>query len=158
MNLKKLLFLFSVSLFSLDIFSQSTPQVLSSAGLHLQNGNTFWDISIGETITTVISNINECATQGYLQPEVSSGTSSVPIDPQIKLSYYPNPFSDHLIIACERSDLFFSITDNTGRIVLQNCTSHLLNLSSLSTGLYHLLTYDYSGQLLSVNKICKSPF
>jgi hypothetical protein len=67
-------------------------------------------------------------------------------------SIYPNPATDHIYIqmtGSNRSSMTISINDLSGRIILQEVTSDIINTSSLANGVYIIKLNTDEGYYLS---------
>jgi hypothetical protein len=150
--MKKILLL-TLTLLELGFLSaQITIQneVLSSAGTTFSFGSYEIDFTLGEVFTTTLSTSNGTVyTQGFQQPMRKKIAVLEPVLVSLEeevsesFSVYPNPFRGDLTIEIpESSSVTFQLFDNSGRLILVDQLSQVVNtidLSILAVGNYQLV-------------------
>ncbi|MBI5219266.1 MAG: T9SS type A sorting domain-containing protein [Bacteroidia bacterium] len=97
--MKKFLFLIPAILFALGLFSQTnTPNVLSSGGTCIKNGNLINSFTIGEISVTTAVNSSYIITQGFQQPVTT-----------LRIKQQP-----HDIVCCEKVNISFAVQASGG--------------------------------------------
>lgn len=140
---------------SISIKAQVNPQVLNTAGLFLQGQNSWFDIAIGETITSSDFGANQCFTQGYLQPKIVAATNAVAFVETININVFPNPFTSIINVSTDRVDLNIVITSTTGQIVMKTTGERIIDLSAFPSGIYLLSIFNSQNEILAIHKLCK---
>jgi hypothetical protein len=115
--LKKLLFLFCF--YSFNLYSQSFPNVVCTAGNFSAN---FVYYNMGEPLTATLTQIPQIITQGFIQPPVGSIALTVNESKtgSTEVIAYPNPFFNHITVQIKNAgseNLSFQMNDILGRIV-----------------------------------------
>lgn len=145
-----LLFIFIASVSN----AQVSPQVVNTAGMYLKGQNSWFDMSIGELITTSAFSSTHCATQGYLQPKLPAPNNQVAFVETLSVAVYPNPFTSLINITTERTDLKFVVTTMTGQNI-SSTQEKSIDLSNYPSGIYLLSIYNAQNEILAIHKLCK---
>ena len=111
--------LFFTCVFTMSAQSLS-PTVTASGGGSESHGGVSLDWTLGESSITTLSNGNMTLTQGFHQPKLVEIVGVDDYDSSIKVSLYPNPVIESLIITSEEENLSFEIYDLNGQLVRQN--------------------------------------
>lgn len=126
-----------MSLQHVDSSAQQVDQyVINLAGLDFEFAGVTFEYSIGESVTTTISNGNTTITQGFLQPEIDI---VIPCE-DLVLNFFPNPVQERLYI----TDIFcgyelgeVEVIDLFGKtILIKEATEGFIDLSGLANGIY----------------------
>jgi len=88
----------------------------------------------------------ELAWEHMLTNEVSNATITALNENDLKLNVYPNPTENHLLISNEILFDKLEVFDSQGKIRLVEITDNMVNLSTLSKGVYFLKIYSLSGK------------
>ncbi len=160
----KLYSIFSILLFAFtfQLKGQSiSPQVFGSAGNYYAVGGNSVSFTIGESLTTTLTNSNNKITQGFQQPSyMATGITEVE-KPIYDLSIFPNPVSN--VISIINNGNTFSpntqliIIDVLGRkLIEQPLNNHqtLIDLQQLVAGTYFIVI-DENGHDSFTHKITK---
>lgn len=90
MNMKQILLFLSIFCYTNSFFAQTlSPEVISSAGTNFTNGSNSLDWTLGEPVTSTLSNSN-VLTQGFQQENVTI-TSLDESEMLASISIFPNP-------------------------------------------------------------------
>ncbi len=124
-------------------------QVMSTAGNKFSTASYEIDFTLGEVFTTtLVSETGTIYTQGFQQPQRKKISILEPValvnEPGMNgFNVYPNPFRGDLTIEIpENSSISIKLYDNTGRLILNDQLSQLMNtidLSMLPVGNYQLV-------------------
>lgn len=132
-----------------------SPFVLNSTGGFFQENNIWLDISVGEIVTSTISNSETILTQGFLQPDynlvsIKKHTHST------EINYYPNPVRNELFITTGLNNIkSVNVYDYSGRIVIVTDYSNNIDMSQLTDGLYIVELVGSDNQKIESFKIQK---
>ncbi len=147
---KKLLFLSACFSLSFSFAQSLSPQVISSAGTSFINGASQLDWTLGETVTSVLSNSGGILSQGFHQPNLLV-TAIDNVTTNYSITIFPNPTVDFLQIQIQNLLNEVIIVDlyNVQGKLLQtqqiNSTADLkINLGDYSAGTYTLSLKDHS--------------
>ncbi len=154
----RVIFLLSFLLsFISKITAQQVESVVATSGEHYSGNQYSLDFTLGELSTETVGN-STILTQGFHQPNIVI-TDISDVIPDLKVSIYPNPFSNQLIIdISEKENLNAEICDVNGKLLfIEKLSSdrHVLDVSGLVSGTYFLKIGDKKG-LISSFKIIKS--
>lgn len=142
-------------------FGQSTsPEVLSTAGDHYDNGSIQLSWTLGEPVIQTISDGSNVLTQGFHQTNLS-WASTFELDETITFNVYPNPVVNQLSVEVSVLELGSTIQliDSRGRIIFEkviNDLTTIIDFSSLSMGSYHLNLQSINQNLLKTFTIQKA--
>lgn len=146
------LFAFTI-LFTINLFSQG---VISSQGDSYTDPSASIDFTIGEVVTSTVSNGEKTLTQGFHQ----ANWSFVSIEnhvPNYEAIIFPNPTDNFLNIkAISFKNVNYSLFDEMGKLVLNGtlCSEKTsLDVSKLHTGLYSLVLNNPENKLKTFNII-----
>ena len=125
----------------LSTFSVFGQEVISTSGRTHSAGSLIISQTVGETVTTTISN-GVTVTQGFHQNELMA-TAINEQNEAIEVNVYPNPFVQQLTITSQKELSSLQVFDISGAvvhnaIVYSGQTIFELDLSRLSTGQYLL--------------------
>jgi hypothetical protein len=146
------LFAFTI-LFTINLFSQG---VISSQGDSYTDSSASIDFTIGEVVTSTVSNGEKTLTQGFHQ----TNWSFVSIEnhvPNYEAFIFPNPTDNFLNIkAISFKNVNYSLFDEMGKLVLNGTLyseKTSLDVSKLHTGLYSLVLNNSENKLKTFNII-----
>ena len=146
------LFAFTI-LFTINLFSQG---VISSQGDSYTDSSASIDFTIGEVVTSTVSNGEKTLTQGFHQ----TNWSFVSIEnhvPNYEAIIFPNPTDNFLNIkAISFKNVNYSLFDEIGKLVLNGTLyseKTSLDVSKLHTGLYSLVLNNSENKLKTFNII-----
>jgi hypothetical protein len=146
------LFAFTI-LFTINLFSQG---VISSQGDSYTDSSASIDFTIGEVVTSTVSNGEKTLTQGFHQ----TNWSFVSIEnhvPNYEAIIFPNPTDNFLNIkAISFKNVNYSLFDEMGKLVLNGTLyseKTSLDVSKLHTGLYSLVLNNSENKLKTFNII-----
>jgi hypothetical protein len=146
------LFAFTI-LFTINLFSQG---VISSQGDSYTDSSSSIDFTIGEVVTSTVSNGEKTLTQGFHQ----TNWSFVSIEnhvPNYEAIIFPNPTDNFLNIkAISFKNVNYSLFDEMGKLVLNGTLyseKTSLDVSKLHTGLYSLVLNNSENKLKTFNII-----
>lgn len=151
--LKKTALLAFITLFTINLFSQN---VISSQGDSYIDSSASIDFTIGEVVTSTVTNSERSLTQGFHQ----TNWSFVSIEnhvPSYEAIVFPNPTEDFLNIkAVSFKNINYSLFDEMGKLVLSGTLyskKTSLDVSKLHTGLYSLVLNSTENKLKTFNII-----
>ena len=146
------LFAFTI-LFTINLFSQG---VISSQGDSYTDSSASIDFTIGEVVTSTVSNGEKTLTHGFHQ----TNWSFVSIEnhvPNYEAIIFPNPTDNFLNIkAISFKNVNYSLFDEMGKLVLNGTLyseKTSLDVSKLHTGLYSLVLNNSENKLKTFNII-----
>lgn len=150
----KKVFLFSVIAFS--YFTGSSQEAISSQGDSYTNSIVGLDFTIGEVVTSTVSNGEKTLTQGFHQTNWSFVSLENHV-PSYEAIVFPNPTEDFLNIeATSFKNINYSLFDEMGKLVLNGTLyseKTSLDVSKLHTGLYSLVLNSPENKLKTFNII-----
>jgi Secretion system C-terminal sorting domain len=118
-----------------------SPQVTNMAGfdLDLAASGQIITVSIGEPAIATFFNTDYILTQGFLQPEI------LPCK-EFKLTYYPNPTPDDMIIealGCDVEIEAMQLIDVWGRVIttMKPTKNNKVQLGDISPGAYFIKVF-----------------
>ena len=151
--LKKTALLAFITLFTINLFSQN---VISSQGDSYNDSSASIDFTIGEVVTSTVTNSERSLTQGFHQ----TNWSFVSIEnhvPSYEAIVFPNPTEDFLNIkAISFKNVNYSLFDEMGKLVFNGTLyseKTSLDVSKLHTGLYSLVLNSTENKLKTFNII-----
>ena len=151
--LKKTALLAFITLFTINLFSQN---VISSQGDSYNDSSASIDFTIGEVVTSTVTNSERSLTQGFHQ----TNWSFVSIEnhvPSYEAIVFPNPTEDFLNIkAISFKNVNYSLFDEMGKLVFNGTLyseKTSLDVSKLHTGLYSLVLNNPENKLKTFNII-----
>lgn len=124
------------------------PQVVSSSGRSGQNAQVSLDWTIGESVTSTVSDGQSTLTQGFQQPTLQIATTQNEKNDLAFMLVYPNPTADFVTLKISQSDqrLFnYKVHDVAGKLVIEGkASTHYPNISfqGLASGQYTLSLID----------------
>ena len=127
------------------------PQAPGSSTYNGVDGPDFEGISGRYLLLTVLSNWNgsNCSGFGEIRVEIGEGTVNV-VEQELTFGVYPNPASDALTIRnYEQGNVTVEVFNIAGRLVyttLMTGSTHRLDVTPFSPGLYVVRMYDESGK------------
>lgn len=122
------------------------PEVLASTGGGGSVGGVQLNWTVGETLSTTLSNNNGSLTQGFHQGFLSLATLSEQAPFQLRL--FPNPSSDWLYLQSDASQLWnWQLFSAAGQALAEGRfqQSGQIDLSRYPSGLYLLRVQDEQG-------------
>tara|TARA_B110001450_G_C17355737_1_gene373460 strand:+ start:116 stop:583 length:468 start_codon:yes stop_codon:yes gene_type:complete len=142
-----------IILFTINLFSQD---VISNQGDSYTDSSASIDFTIGEVVTSTVSNSERTLTQGFHQ----TNWSFVSIEnhvPNYEAIIFPNPTDDFLNIkAISFKNVNYSLFDEMGKLVFNGTLyseKTSLDVSKLHTGLYSLVLNNPENKLKTFNII-----
>jgi len=116
-----------------------SPQVTNLAGFDLTGSNQVVTVSIGEPAIATFFSTDYILTQGFLQPEI------IPCG-EFKLSYYPNPTPDEIVIealGCDIKIESMQLIDVWGRVLttMIPTKNNKVQLGDISPGAYFIKVF-----------------
>ncbi|MCH2225666.1 MAG: T9SS type A sorting domain-containing protein [Crocinitomicaceae bacterium] len=156
----KRILLASVVISSVAAYSQSaSPEVISTAGSHDENGTIQVSWTMGEVITETTSNGVAMLTQGFHQTNLSSVSVSE-VDESIVFNAFPSPVMNMLTVNVGDQAIgnILTLFTTDGLIAFEKeieQKSQLLDFTDYASGTY-FLTLSMEGKLLKTIKIQKT--
>ena len=95
-------------------------------------------------------------TQG--QQQTYKSVNAIDVNPDVKLSVYPNPTQDFLTIVSSDTNMQLSLQDSKGALVKNGSiedSQTTFEMSGIESGVYYLNVYDQTGSLIKVFKVVK---
>ncbi|GDX52189.1 hypothetical protein LBMAG27_12360 [Bacteroidota bacterium] len=149
-------------IFNLITSAQSiSPQVFGSAGNYYAVAGNSLSFTIGESLTTTLTNSNSKITQGFQQPSYTATAITEVENPIYDLSIYPNPASN--VITILNNGISFSnntqlfLIDVLGRRLIEqqlNNKQTLIDLQQVAAGTYFIVIEE-NGHDSFTHKITK---
>ena len=139
--MKKAYLLFITALIAATSFGQSeTRTVQNSAGGSFTNGATTMLVSIGEPIIGMVQIAASGLSQGFLTGSktiVATATSGIDYLAIENATVYPNPFSNHLTIHSEETNIHVELLNMLGQPVYSGVYPEGgIELPELNAGIY----------------------
>jgi hypothetical protein len=164
--MKKILFLFFTILLCELVHSQKLkPEVISSGGGLLSNGNVKMTFTIGEPVTGKISNGYQVFWQGFQQSWSKATSTSIAelITTDLNFNVYPNPARDIINLSLQmdqEESIVIAIVDLNGKVLHQQkiadkITEKQIDIANYPSGMYFLMITTLSGKRLETFKIQK---
>jgi hypothetical protein len=156
----KRILLLGVVISSVAAYSQTaSPEVISTAGNHFDNGTIQVSWTMGETITETETNGTTQLTQGFHQTNLSA-VSVMDIDASISFDVFPNPVINTLTVKVEDEAIGYVLTliAPDGRIAFTEkieTKSQTIDFTEYATGTY-FLNLSNDGELIKTFKIQKT--
>lgn len=99
-----------------------SPDVVASAGAHFTGSNAQLNFTIGEPVTTTLSNGSNMLTQGFHQTMLTVTAVNEQTIAEIAVTVFPNPTSDQVNVQLvnNKEDLQLDLFDLNGKL-LQTC-------------------------------------
>lgn len=162
--MKKTVTLFVAGLFSVGVMAQSiTPEVISSAGDHYDNGTHQLSWTLGEVAVQTYDNGSNILTEGFHQPEILITSVEEENLTDISLNIFPNPTTQFVNIELRNneSNLSAVVLDMTGKTIMtKNIEAFQMetgfDLSGLAAGGYLLQITEKDGKFRSTHQIQKT--
>lgn len=124
--------------------SVMSQQVVSSTGAHAVGTTAQLSWTLGETMIETLTSSNAILTQGFHQSRLTV-TAVDPLEfPALKISVYPNPVMDKLLIETGgnvKDKFLYSLTDTDGRLLKKGeiaASLQPVEMGSLSPGIYFI--------------------
>jgi hypothetical protein len=157
---KQLLTIAAMALFGAIKAQTVMPEVLSSSGGSGQSAQASIAWTIGEPVTTTVSDGTSTLTQGFQQPTLLIATAQNEINELTSLLIYPNPTADYVTVKMDQatqSSYSYRLFDSAGKLVSEGkATSANPNISfqGLASGQYtiSLLNQNSKQQSISIIK------
>lgn len=138
-----------------------SPQVFGSAGNYYAVGASSLSFTIGESLTTTLTNSNNKITQGFQQPSyMATGITEV-AKPTYDLSIFPNPVSNVISIINNgnafQANAYILLIDVLGRKLIEqqlNSKQTLIDIQQLAAGTYFIVVEE-DGHNSFTHKITK---
>lgn len=151
-------------LFSLGTMAQSiTPEVISSAGDHYENGSYQLSWTLGEVAVQTYDNGSNILTEGFHQPEILITSIEEENLTDIDLTIFPNPTTQFVNIQLRNNeaDMTASVLDMSGKTVMTKSivayqAESGFDLGNLAAGGYLLQILDNDGKFRSTHQIQKT--
>ncbi len=129
-----------------------SSQITNLSGLDLSAADLIVTVSIGEPAIATFIKTDYILTQGFLQPEI------LPCQ-EFKLTYYPNPTPDDMIIetlGCDVKIQSMQLIDPWGRIIttINPTKNNKVHLGDISPGVYFIRVF-FSNAATETIKIAK---
>jgi hypothetical protein len=136
------------------------PQVVSSSGGSGQNAQGSLDWTIGETVTTTVTDGTSTLTQGFQQPTLLIATAQKENNLTGSLLVYPNPTADFVMVkfdANKEQQVSFKIFDVAGKLVhegIATTANPKIPFQGLASGQYSvsLISANLKSQNISIIK------
>ncbi len=149
---KNPLFLFLFFLIKFSGAQSLSPQIISTSGTSFTNSSAQLDWTLGEPVTSTLSNSNNLLTQGFHQPNLlTSSIDDVPADYSITI--FPNPTVDFLQLQIQNvlnQVLVVDLYTVEWKLLKSrqiNSSTHLqLDMTEYNSGTYLLLIKNNSAQ------------
>ncbi len=144
--MKKMMFFFFMLFIYGQVFAQKLiPDIISSGGGLLTNTGIKMSYTIGEPVTSLISNSTSILSQGF-QQNWENGTSFLENRDNLKVNVYPNPFIDFINISWKEDNsksMIIELFDLNGKLLSQQEVANLsigkqINLTNYQEGIYLL--------------------
>ena len=157
---KQLLTIAAMALFGAIKAQTVMPEVLSSSGGSGQTAQVSLAWTIGEPVTTTVSDGTSTLTQGFQQPTLLIATAQNEINELTSLLIYPNPTADYVTVKMDQAtqaSYSYRVFDSAGKLVSEGkATSANPNISfqGLASGQYtiSLLNQNSKQQSISIIK------
>lgn len=139
---KQLLTIAAIALCGVIKAQTVMPQVVSSSGGSGQNAQGSLDWTIGESVTTTVTDGTSTLTQGFQQPTLLIATSQKEYNELMQLLVYPNPTADYVTLKMDNTNdaqYNYRVFDAAGKLVSEGkATSANPNISfqGLASGQY----------------------
>jgi hypothetical protein len=128
----------------LSPISVMSQQIVSSTGAHAVGTSAQLSWTLGETMIETLTSPNAILTQGFHQSKLTV-TAVDPLEfPAIKISVYPNPVMDKLLIetgGIVKDKFLYSLTDTNGRLLKKGeiaASPQSVEMGSISPGIYFM--------------------
>ncbi|UCH15815.1 MAG: T9SS type A sorting domain-containing protein [Bacteroidales bacterium] len=157
--MKRLLFLMVIVKISLSAISQ---EIITSSGDSYSNDEIILSWTIGECVTETFTGSENTITQGFQQSNYSIVTLFKSQSTNVGLNVFPVPATNYLEIKITGENapgIGLSLIDIYGNILIfQDIISDgmIINIESLSSGVYILKAVDKNGKFLKSFRIVKN--
>jgi hypothetical protein len=140
---RTLLILFAVSSGASANSQSITPSVIAAAGNHAIGSNAQLSWTIGECLTTTVSNGSGTITQGFHQTTLNVVSIEEQNVAGVNVTVFPNPTSDHVSIALKNNvkALQIELLDINGKLLLRQKVEAEVDRVQLSMMEYAHATY-----------------
>ena len=158
--MKRFIFVFMTALFALSSGAQVKQEVIASAGGYNVASNISISWTLGETIIPTFTSPNLILTHGFQQQIIITAVEEN-LENQVKISVFPNPASDNVIIAFEEpveGEVKIFMLNSLGKLVKTDfiepaMVEKQINLQDLPAGVYYFRLVK--GNLSNVYKVVK---
>jgi hypothetical protein len=162
--MRKTASLFVASIISIGAMAQSiTPDVISSAGDHYDNGSYQLSWTLGEVAVQTYDNGSNMLTEGFHQPEILITSIEEENLTDIDLNIYPNPTTQFINIELRNneSNMTAVVLDMSGKTIFTKSIEAFqvesgFDLSNLAAGGYLLQITEKDGKFRSTHQIQKT--
>jgi len=144
--MENLKFIFIATLLTSSSYGQSLgPYVISSAGEDLTSEEGELYVSVGEALSTELTEGDLMVSQGFLQIIVNGNAVSTEQWLKEKITIYPNPASTFLVVETENNtdDYLMQLVNSVGQSVMtkQLHQDTRIEIEGLPEGMYFLTIY-----------------
>ena len=148
---RKLLFIFFLSFCWMGAIAQP-PEVVAASGATFKQSTGSISYTIGELVTSTLSNTSNIVTQGFHQTGLpKSWPDYVEEFPDFQMSVYPNPVGDLLYLQADvLPGLQFTLHDVTGVLIRRGLVLNErseIDFTSLPPAVYILRIFDNNQQI-----------
>jgi hypothetical protein len=156
---KQLLTIAAMALFGAIKAQTVMPEVLSSSGGSGQSAQASLAWTIGEPVTTTVSNGTSTLTQGFQQPTLLIATAQKENNELTSLLVYPNPTADYVTLKMDQSNqtaYIYRVFDSAGKLVSEGkATAANPNISfqGLASGQYTISLFNQNSKQQSISII-----
>lgn len=125
-------------------------ELVSASGASFQNGSGYISYSIGEVITTTLSTSSAILSQGFHQTRLRTGVPVID-QPEIRMSVFPNPVKNQLILQIDEHQGFDYLLYNVmGGLLKRGQVLDVrteIDFSSLAPAIYLLKVTDHKEEV-----------
>lgn len=156
---KQLLTVAGIAFFGILKAQTVMPEVLSSSGGSGQSAQASLDWTIGEPVTSTVTNGVNTLTQGFQQPTLLIATAENENNELHNLVFYPNPTSDFITLKMNwtaNAQYNYRVFDLAGKLVNEGkATASQPNISfqGLATGQYTISLLDEKSKQQNISII-----
>ncbi len=152
---KAILLKFFFLLVGINLYSQTIERYLiSPSGEEFKNTTVELNFSIGDIVIDTKSNSQVTLTQGFHQTQVIATSLKTPLESEIELNIYPNPFTDFVYVDIKGDDLrqfSYRLFDIEGKLLKKgslNPNHSKLDFSSFKQQVYLFSIVNEKGLVL----------
>ena len=158
--MKRFLILPGVLFWMLSMHAQAlSPEVIATAGKSFSTPTETLDFTIGEMMSSSLTDGNITLAQGFHQPSILFVSIEKP-DPEISFRLYPNPTEQFITIESAKEDILqIRIYDSAGKAVETTAffrNKITIDLQTLISGYYIMAISNASGKHLISYTFMKS--
>jgi len=136
----------------------NSQQLISCSGGHFETVSYSLSWSIGEISTETYNSGSIILTQGIHQHYFSITEIENNLSKEINVKVFPNPATNYLNIETNSNELFYSISDITGKIIIEGKTfgkENIIKISKLHKSIYLLRISNIKTNQTKTFKIIK---